>query len=203
MRFEINGKNEKDKYSYTIDKDISFAFHERYIEILFKENNKDIFIFNNFFLFLDDDIKKNLTKDTRLELLKDSRSNLSWIHTHKNGKVYMLKHYNDNNECSVCDDTYPDPSNIEDWKPIKQTLGSNIKYWKYLNISDYKSIQEKDRPSPIKRFLRTFVTCQDGMTGECLLDPECFNCCTTSGYNEESFYSKENVDKKGSQEIEQ
>ena len=64
-------------------------------------------------------------------------------------------------------------------------------------------MQEKDRPSPIKRFLRTFVTYQDGMTGKCLLGPGCFNCRTTSGCNEESFYSKENVDKKGSQEIEQ
>lgn len=74
---------------------------------------------------------------------------------------------------------------------ISHIYGSNIHDWWRYSIDNYYNINDNDEPSPIKRFGRTLIG-QNGMTGECLWGRGCLSCCN-SGYNDESFYSKANI----------
>ena len=149
--------------------------------------------FNNSQAAKNDKIEPYVAGRTSLSICKDSKGNLSWYQVNKDGKIYMRNHL-ENNKPITKNNDYPDLAHTNQWKPIKNTYGSNINAWWHTKIDDYDKIDEEDRPSSMKRLGRVLIG-QDNMTGECLCGHGCLRCCG-SGYNEEPFYNTENLSDK-------
>ena len=130
---------------------------------------------------------------------KDTNGNLSLFKDGEDGNVYILNKVNTGQDAIMQTISTQKFEDIEqkNFTKISHTYGSNIRDWWRYSIDNYYNINDNDKPSPIKRFGRTLIG-QNGMTGECLCGRGCLSCCN-SGYNDESFYSKANINETNKQ----